>query len=68
MNNKIRVKHKKLGMIGCISFTSGKWSFVCWDGWNIAIPYSPEWLERIEEEGEHEPGQNSGDAQELSEL
>jgi hypothetical protein len=59
MNNKIRVKHKKLGMTGYICFTSGKWSFVCWDGWNIAIPYSPEWLEKIEEEGEHgQPNSN----------
>ena len=68
MSNKIRVKHKKLDMTGNICFTSGKWSFVCWDGWNIAIPYSPEWLEKIEEVGEHEPGQSGGNAQELPKL
>lgn len=69
MDNKTRVRNKKTGSTGRITGKNGKWVYVLLDGWNVALPMNAEYLEEIEdEEGEHEPGQSSGDAQELSEL
>ncbi|WP_170307968.1 hypothetical protein [Paenibacillus dakarensis] len=53
-----KVRHKKIGGKGIVSHLSGGWIFVRWEGSSIAIPYKAEWLEVIEEEGEH--GQSNG--------
>lgn len=54
--DKVRVRHKKLGLTGRITGKFSKWVYVLWDGWNTALPNDAEYLEVIEEEGEHEQG------------
>lgn len=58
--DKVRVRHKKTGSTGHISYKSGKWVFVCWDGWNTGVPVNPEYLEVIEE-GEDGSQKGKGD-------
>lgn len=68
MNKGDKVRHRKIDGEGVVSNVNGEWVFVRWEGSSIAIPYKAEWLEVIEKEGEHEPGQSGGDAEKLPEL
>lgn len=62
-----RVRHKS-GIFGKVTEVTKEWVYVLLDGEGMTMPYRAEWLEVIEKEGEHEPGQSSGDAEELPEL
>ena len=66
MNKKDRVRLKS-GVVGTVASITKDWVYVLLDGGRTAFPYKREWLTKVEE-GEHEPGQSSGDAEELPEL
>lgn len=52
-----RVRHKS-GVKGKVVRVTDEWIYVTPDGMSTAIPYKAEWLEVIDEEGEH--GQEQG--------
>lgn len=59
MNKELLVRHKATGEVGTVKNRTKEHVFVLWKGSNIAIPYREEWLEKIEEEGEHGQEQSS---------